>query len=113
AAAPAPFITLAISDVVGDDLSVIASGPGVADASTFDGAIAVLRRFGGLDAFPAAVVARLLAGARGGAPETPKPGDPRLSRAIARVIGSRRDAMEGAAHEAESRGYDVLRLDEP
>jgi hydroxypyruvate reductase len=46
------FQALAISDVVGDDLSVIASGPGVPDGSRFEDAIAVLRRFGGLDAYP-------------------------------------------------------------
>jgi hydroxypyruvate reductase len=113
ASAPVPFVTLAISDVVGDDLSVIASGPGVPDASTFDDAVAVLTRFGGLDEYPRSVVARLLDGARGNTPETPKPGDPRLARAVARVIGGRRDAMEGAAREAKSRGYDVLQIDEP
>ncbi len=107
AGASAPFLTLAISDVVGDDLSVIASGPGVPDASTFADAIAVLRRFGGLDAYPPSVVARLLSGARGEVRETPKPGDPRLARAMARVIGGRGDAMDGAAHEARSRGYFV------
>ena len=52
---------LAISDVVGDDLSVIASGPTVPDASRFEDAVAVLRRFGGLETYPDAVVARLLA----------------------------------------------------
>ena len=113
AASTVPFLTLAISDVVGDDLSVIASGPGVPDASTFDEAVAVLRRFGGLDAYPPAVVARLQAGARGEVPETPKPGDARLAHAAARVIGGRRDAMEGAATEARARGYHVLRIDEP
>jgi len=113
AIAPVPLLTLAISDVVGDDLSVIASGPGVPDASTFDDAVAVLRRFGGLDAYPQAVVRRLQGGARGDALETPKPGDPRLARAVAQVIGGRRDAMDGAAREAQSRGYHVLRLDEP
>jgi glycerate 2-kinase len=105
--------TLAISDVVGDDLSVIASGPTVPDPSTFDDAMAVLQRFGGLDAYPSPVVARLQAGVRGAVPETPKPGDARLARARATVIGGRRDAMDGAARDAESRGYTVLRLDEP
>ena len=105
--------TLAISDVVGDDLSVIASGPTVADPSSFDDAVTVLQRFGGLDAYPSTVVARLQAGARAALPETPKPGDARLTRATAKVIGGRRDAMDGAAREAESRGYTVLRLDEP
>src|SRR5207248_6385081 len=85
----------------------------VPDASTFDDAVAVVRRFGGLDAYPPTVVARLQAGARGEVAETPKPGDPRLVRATAKVIGGRRDAMDGAARAATSRGYTVVRLDEP
>jgi glycerate 2-kinase len=108
-----PSKTLAISDVVGDDLSVIASGPTVPDVSTFDDAVGVLRRFGGLDAYPSPVVARLQAGARGEVPETPKPGDARLARATANVIGGRADAMDGAARDASSRGYTVIRVAEP
>jgi hydroxypyruvate reductase len=104
--------TLAVSDVVGDDLSVIASGPTVPDTSTFADALDVLRRFGGIDAYPAAVVARLEQGDRGEVPETPKPGDARLSRADAAVIGGRRDAMEGAAREAGARGYHVVRIED-
>ena len=112
AAAAVPFLTLAISDVVGDDLSVIASGPGVPDPSTFGDAIEVLRRFGGLERYPASVVGRLLGGARGEVPETPKPGDPRLAGAVAQVIGGRGDAMDGAAREARLRGYHVIRIDD-
>jgi glycerate-2-kinase len=112
AAARGASTTFAISDVVGDDLSVIASGPTVPDDTTFDDALRVLIRFGGTDGYPPAVVARLEAGRRGEVPETPKPGDPRLVRAQSRVIGSRREAMTGAVREAESLGYQVLRLDD-
>jgi glycerate 2-kinase len=104
--------TLVISDVVGDDLSVIASGPTVADASTFAEALDVLRRFGGAAAFPPPVVARLQQGAAHALPETPKPQDPRLNRTTTTIIGSRRDAMAGAAAEAEARGYHVMRIDD-
>ncbi len=104
--------TLVISDVVGDDCSIIASGPTVADASTFADALSLLRRFGGDGAYPAAVVAHLERGAAGKIPETPKPGDARLASSSAIVIGSRRDAMTGAAAEAAARGYHVLRLDD-
>jgi hydroxypyruvate reductase len=104
--------TLVISDVVGDDLSVIASGPTVADASTFDDALDVLNRFGGPAAFPAAVVERLRRGAAGAIDDTPSPGDPRLARTTTTVIGSRRDAMAGAAEEAARRGYRVVRIDD-
>jgi hydroxypyruvate reductase len=110
---PGSSRTFAVSDVVGDDLSVIASGPTVPDASTFAEALDVLRRFGSVDAYPAAVVTRLEKGERGEVPETPKPGDARLSRADAAVIGGRRDAMDGAAREAEARGYHVVRIDDP
>ena len=113
ASASGPSCTFAISDVVGDDLSVIASGPTVADSSTFNDAFDVLRRFGGIDAFPSTVVARIVAGQRGEVAETPKPGDARLARTAARVIGGRRNAMDGAAAEAESRGYHVVRINEP
>jgi len=104
---------LAISDVVGDDPSVIASGPTVADASRFDDALDVLRRFGGEAAYPAAVVAHLRRGAEGAVPETPKPGDARLAQTRTTVIGSRRQAMAGAAAEAGALGYQVLRIDDP
>ena len=109
----APTRTFAISDVVGDDLSVIASGPTVADASTFDEALGVLQQFGGLAAYPAPVVARLSAGQRGAIGETPKPNDPRLAQTVSTVIGGRREAMDAAVAEAGSRGYHVVRVDAP
>jgi len=104
--------TFAISDVVGDDLSVIGSGPTVADASTFRDALEILRRFGGEAAYPPSVIARVKAGADGRIAETPKPGDARLERAETYVIGGRREAMDGAAAEAKSRGYHVVRIDD-
>ena len=112
AATRAACIVLVISDVVGDDLSVIASGPTAADRSSFADALDVLRRSGGVDRFPAAVVRRLDEGAAGRIPETPKPGDRRLERVDASVIGSRRDAMDGAVTEAGARGYRVVRIDD-
>jgi hydroxypyruvate reductase len=96
---------LVISDVVGDDPSFIASGPTVADASRFEDALDVLRRFGGEGAYPPAVVARLRNGGTAAVPETPKPGDARLAQTRTTVIGSRRDAMAGAAAEAAALGY--------
>jgi hydroxypyruvate reductase len=110
--ASGPSRTFAISDVVGDDLSVIASGPTVADPSTFDDALNVLRRFGGVDTYPASVGARLSAGLRGAVAETPKPHDPRLARAVSSVIGGRREAMDAAVAEAAARGYQVVQIDE-
>jgi glycerate 2-kinase len=112
AEAPGTCRTFAISDVVGDDLSVIGSGPTVPDASTFRDALEILRRFGGEGAFPAPVIARVTAGAAGRIAETPKPGDTRIARSEAYVIGGRREAMDGAAREAASRGYHVVRIDD-
>jgi glycerate 2-kinase len=105
--------TLAISDVVGDDLAVIGSGPGVPDGSSFADALEALRRFGGLEAYPTAVLKRLRAGAQGEVPETLKPSDARAACATASVIGSRIDAMDGACAAARRLGYQVLRIDRP
>jgi hydroxypyruvate reductase len=95
-------LTLAISDVVGDDLSVIGSGPGVADPSTWADAGRALDRFGAGSSAVRAMVAR---GANGAAPETPKPGDAALARVSAHVIGRRADALAGALAAAERLGY--------
>ena len=112
ATAPGACRTFAISDVVGDDLSVIGSGPTVADASTFRDTLDILRRFGGDVAYPKAVIKRVQSGAAGRVSETPKNGDLRLANAMTSVIGGRRDAMDGAVREAEARGYHVIRIDD-
>lgn len=113
AAAGGPVLTLAVSDVVGDDLSVIASGPTVADESTFAAALDVIARRGGEAAYPRSVTARLQEGARGLLPETPKAGDPRLADSRALVIGPQRGAVEGARRAAEDLGYEVYVIAEP
>jgi hydroxypyruvate reductase len=113
AAAQGSVLTLAVSDVVGDDLSVIASGPTVPDDSTFADALAILDRRGGGETYPGAVVRRLRDGAAGLIADTPAAGDPRLSRASARVIGAQRGAIEGARRAAVSLGYHVVVVDEP
>jgi glycerate 2-kinase len=105
-------ITLALSDVVGDDLNAIGSGPGVADSTTWQDAAAALDRFGGPEHLEA-VRAVVQDGLAGDVPDTPKVGHPSLARASARVIGGRLDAMAGARTEAEARGYRVLSIDEP
>jgi hydroxypyruvate reductase len=104
---------LVISDVVGDDLSVIGSGPTVADPSTFADADAIARRSGGTAGFPEAVLEHLARGYRGELDETPKPGDPRLAQSTTRVIGGRWTAMAGARRVAEALGYDVVVREDP
>jgi len=113
AACPGRFLTLALSDVVGDDLSVIGSGPGVGDWTTFEMALGVLARCGGLSRYPAAVVAHLQRGVMGGVPESPRPDAAVLARADALVVGSRADAMEAAAVGATRLGYHVHRVGPP
>lgn len=105
--------TLAVSDVVGDDLSVIGSGPTVGDVTTFSDAQDVLARHGGRELFPPAVADRIARGVAGHVIETPKPLDPRLARSQAEVVGGRHDAMRGAAAEARSRGFHVHVVDAP
>jgi len=104
AAHPARLVTLAISDVPGDDPSVIASGPTVPDPSTFAEAREVVRRHGLV--LPAAVVAHLERAEE----ETPKPGDPRLAQPDYRLIATPRLALEAAAAEARAIGLAPLIL---
>ena len=104
AAAPARVVSLVLSDVVGDELTTIASGPTVPDTTTFAQALAVLERCGVRDEVPAAVRERFEAGARGGIAETPKPGDACFRRATTRIVGGGRLSVEAAAHEARRRG---------
>ena len=113
AATRAAVVTLVISDVVGDDLSVIGSGPTMPDPSTFGDALGVLDARGGRAGYPAAVVSHLQRGARGEIDETPKPDDPRLHRSVARIIGGRMTAVAGAVQAARAHGYNVHTIDAP
>jgi len=106
-------VALVVSDVVGDDLSVIGSGPTTADPTTFGQACAILDRCGGISRFPASVVEFLRRGADLLEPETPKPGCADLARAETRLIGTRLDAVRGAAEAARSLGYRVVVRSDP
>lgn len=103
AAAPARVVTLAVSDVVGGALEVIGSGPTVPDPTTYEDALDVLLRREVRT--PPAVRVHLQAGDAGERPETPKPHDSVFDRASAHVLAGNRDALEGAAREAERLGY--------
>jgi hydroxypyruvate reductase len=113
AASRGRVITLAVSDVVGDDLSVIASGPTVPDESTFADALRVLSTRGGLERYPPEVVSHIERGVAREIPESPKSGDPRLARTVAQVIGPQRGAIDGARRTAEALGYHVHVVPEP
>jgi hydroxypyruvate reductase len=110
AASPARVACLALSDVVGDDLSTIASGPTVPDPTSFADAVRVLRAREVWDLAPAAVRHRLEAGLRGELEETPKPGAALFRRALTRVVGSNRLSLEAAAREARRWGLRPLVL---
>jgi len=111
-AAPARLLSLVLSDVVGDPLEVIASGPTVADPSTFADALAVLERHHLTGQVPAALLASLRAGVAGERPETPKPGDPRLARSNVQhvIIGSNALAARAAQRRAVELGLSATVL---
>jgi hydroxypyruvate reductase len=104
AAAPARLLTLAISDVPGDDPAAIASGPTVPDPSTMADARAIVARYG-LDLPPAA---RALID--DDANETPKPGHPAFANSTFRIIARPADALGAARAAAEAAGYEVIDL---
>ena len=104
AAAPARVEALLLSDVVGDPLDVIASGPTTPDDSTFAEALGILDGFGLRDRAPAAVIRRLERGARGEIPETPKRGDPLFARVRNTVIGNNALVVDAAAARARALG---------
>jgi glycerate 2-kinase len=112
AACPGRLEAWLLSDVVGDDPSVIGSGPTVADPSTFADALEVIDRFGGRARYPADVVAYLEAGAAGRHAETPK-SNAELPWTSTRVIGSASQARLAIAAAARQLGYDVIVRDEP
>lgn len=104
AAWPAPVLTLAISDVPGDDPAVIASGPTVPDPTTAAEALAIIERY--RIEIPAKLRERLQSGEL----ETPKPGDPRLTASDYRLVASPRLMLEAAAAEARCLGIEPLIL---
>lgn len=105
AAAPAPILTLALSDVIGDPLDVIASGPTAPDPTTFADALGVLEARKIRGQAPTSVVQRLEAGARGEIAETPKPGDPLFRSVTNVVIGNNELVVRAAADAARRIGY--------
>ncbi|AFZ74291.1 glycerate kinase type-2 family protein [Natronobacterium gregoryi] len=110
AAAPATVVTVALSDVVGDDLSVIASGPTVPDSSTYADALSVVDRYD--LSVPDSVRELLRAGVDGDRAETPTVSDPvfESGRTHAHVLGNGRTALEAASDAASKHGYNPLVL---
>jgi glycerate 2-kinase len=104
AAFPARLLTLIISDVPGDDPAVVASGPTVADPTTFADALRILRDYGVSE--PRAAIEHLQRAQE----ETPKPGDPRLGASEVRVVAAARLSLEAAAQAARAAGVTPIIL---
>jgi glycerate 2-kinase len=107
-ASRARIITLVISDVVGDDLSAIASGPTVPDPSTYADAIAILQKYKVLP--PDSIRLRLERGLQGLEAETPKPGDVCFDRCESHLIATAKASLSSAAQVFENAGVDTLVL---
>jgi hydroxypyruvate reductase len=100
-------LTLILSDVVGDPLDVIASGPTVGDPTTFQDALSVLDRYGLEASVPPAVLDRIRDGAAGKIPDTPKPGDPEVDNVINLLIGTNTVAVKASEKKAIDLGYNT------
>ncbi|MEA3345843.1 MAG: glycerate kinase [Chloroflexota bacterium] len=107
---PADLIALLLSDVVGSPLDVIASGPTVADTSTFADAWGIVERYGLEGQLPASIVERLRQGRKGKVTETPKPGEPALEEVYTHVVASNEIAAQAAVKEAKRQGFNTLLL---
>lgn len=107
AAWPATMITLILSDVIGDPLDVIASGPSVPDPTTFADALKVVRKFGLESKMPPVLLKHLMVGIAGRADETPKPGDFHFDRTQNIVIGNNQMALEAGRKKAAELGFEA------
>lgn len=110
AAAPATLITLILSDVIGDPLDTIASGPTVPDSQTFADCFTILRKYDIEDQIPAPVLQRLQQGAQGEIPDTPKEGDPIFAKVQNLIIASNILAARAAAEKAVDLQYQTMIL---
>lgn len=107
---PGRVRSFVVSDVIGDDLSTIASGPTVPDPSTYEAALQTLYGHGLWHDVPETVRDHLAAGARGRRPDTPGPDDPCFDRAETTLVGSNTTALDAARAAAEERGYDIRQV---
>jgi hydroxypyruvate reductase len=110
AAAPARVFTLILSDIVGDPLDAIASGPTVPDPTTYADALAILDKYRIRQEVPASIRTHLEAGAAGKIPETPKPDDPLFGRVRSVMVASNIQALEAAKAEAQRLGFHAVIL---
>ena len=107
---PATLVALILSDVVGDPLDVIGSGPTVPDKSTFGDCMAILTKYGLMDRAPESIKARFQQGIKGEIEETPKAGNPIFEKTRNVIIGSNIIAVEAAERRGKELGYHPLIL---
>jgi len=107
---PATIVSLLLSDVIGDRLDVIASGPTVPDKSTYSDCIKIIDRYKLSDRLPKSVTDYFIKGAAGSLPETPKAGDPVFSHVQNLIVGNNRESLLAAQERALSLGYNTIVL---
>jgi len=107
---PATLMSLILSDVVGDPLDAIASGPTVGDPTTYKQCQEILERYALHDKLPAPVKSHLVEGMEGKIPETPKPDEPLFSQTLSILVATNMQALKAAAKQAEQLGYTSLIL---
>jgi glycerate 2-kinase len=107
---PSTLVSLILSDVIGDRMDSIASGPTVPDGSTFDDCLNIIDKYSLVDKIPPAVLNHLKKGARGEVEETPKAGDPAFARTQNLIVGSNIQALLAAEEKAKDLGYNCLIL---
>lgn len=107
---PATLISLILSDVIGDRLDIIGSGPTVPDESTFDDCLKIIERYGLREKMPASVLIHLRDGSEGKLEETPKPGDAAFNKTQSFIIGNNLLAINEARNKSEEMGYNPLIL---
>lgn len=113
ASTPAKIVSLILSDVIGDDLGSIGSGPTVADSSTFADAVEVLQQYRIWRSVPTAVRHYLDRGRKGIAPETLKPDSRRVRSVCHQIIGNNRIMMEAVSHCANMMGLRTIQFSTP
>jgi hydroxypyruvate reductase len=111
--APAPISVFVLSDVPGDTIEVIGSGPFAPDTTTFADALRALHASGAYRAMPESVSAHLARGARGELPETPKPFDPCFAEVSHYLLAGPQDLASTAASKARAAGFEVDLYPEP
>jgi glycerate 2-kinase len=107
---PATVVSLMLSDVIGDSVDTIGSGPTAPDSSTFVDCLSIIQRYGVSEMIPGAVKRFLQKGAAGEAAETPKSGDPVFDKVQNLIVGNNQSALWAAKERAEALGYHALVL---